>query len=920
MKPLSIFLLSSVAAFAADFLTGQAARITIGQSTFTSQDSGLPSAFQLGAVTGLAYVNNTLFVVDSNHIQADPILNRVLIFNNISRFIYTPTGEIPQGIRCPVCASTTSDGGANVVLGQPGFTTSDVNLTQSGFRVPTAVASDGQILAVADTDNNRVLLWKNIPTSNNTPADIVLGQPDFKTATPAVNAKAMRGPQGVWIQGTRLFVADTHNSRVLVWNTIPTTNGQAADFVLGQPNLTSAPAATVLDLPPQANNLFSPVSVTSDGTRLFVTDLGHNRVLIWNSIPTQTQQAADIVVGQPDMTSEVDNNSPKLCVSTGVDTTNNNAPTYPRRCGGTMSLPRYALSDGKRLFIADGGNDRVLVYNSIPTQSGQTADVILGQTDEFTDQVTDSTDTFRPDSNVLRSSANTMRTPLSLAWDGANLFVSDPYDRRVLVFTPGLATVPINGITNFASGEVFAVGSVTFSGTIKTGDIVTITINSTDYAYTIVDKDTLTTIIQSLADKINGKTSGTPDPNVVATPNPGFSELLLTSKKPGIDGNNIFYSTKAAAAATTDTAMIVVTANGSLLNGGQNAAEVAPGTIVSIKGTFLSDAPAAGVAGIPDANGFYPTTLAGVQVYFDGIKAPLVFVSPTEVRVQVPFEVIDTNGSSAFVRTVHNDGSVTTTTAVGVPIVFQNPGIFADTGTDPRPVIAAHFSSKGIAVVSVDGSIHAGDTITVGIEDRVYTYAVQSSDTLSIVRDALIALINANPDEKLTATQAQQFTRIILTAKVSGPDGNGIAVSASSSTNASIIGTALNSQTCCASVAGARVTLDNPAIPGEVITIYATGLGLTLGPDGSPLGVTGQVFNGPAFNTPASPVDNAQVGGRTANVLNAGLQPGTLGIYRIDLQLSDQLPTNPNTQMFIAQVVFTSNIVTIPIVAPTPPQ
>jgi uncharacterized protein (TIGR03437 family) len=155
---------------------------------------------------------------------------------------------------------------------------------------------------------------------------------------------------------------------------------------------------------------------------------------------------------------------------------------------------------------------------------------------------------------------------------------------------------------------------------------------------------------------------------------------------------------------------------------------------------------------------------------------------------------------------------------------------------------------------------------------------------------------------------------------VSGPDGNGIAVTASNSSSASIIGTALNPQTCCASIAGARVTLDNPVVPGEVITIYATGLGLTLGPDGSPLGVTGQVFNGPAFNTPSSPVDNAQVGGRTANVLNAGLQPGTLGIYRIDLQVSDQLPTNPNTQMFIAQVVFTSNIVTIPIVAPAPIQ
>ncbi len=100
-----------------------------------------------------------------------------------------------------------------------------------------------------------------------------------------------------------MFVADTQNHRVLIWNSIPTSNNQPADVVLGEPNFTTAPPATVSDLPPTASNLFSPVSVTSDGQRLYVTDLGHNRVLIWNSIPTQNGQAADVVVGQPNMTS-----------------------------------------------------------------------------------------------------------------------------------------------------------------------------------------------------------------------------------------------------------------------------------------------------------------------------------------------------------------------------------------------------------------------------------------------------------------------------------------------------------------------------------------------------------------------------------------------------------------------------------------
>ena len=52
------------------------------------------------------------------------------------------------------------------------------------------------------------------------------------------------------------------------------------------------------------------------------------------------------------------------------------------------------LSDGTRLFIADGGNDRVLVFNHIPTQNGAEADIVLGQPDEYASVVTSTTDLF----------------------------------------------------------------------------------------------------------------------------------------------------------------------------------------------------------------------------------------------------------------------------------------------------------------------------------------------------------------------------------------------------------------------------------------------------------------------------------------------------------------------------------------------
>ena len=346
---------------------------------------------------------------------------------------------------------------------------------------------------------------------------------------------------------------------------------------------------------------------------------------------------------------------------------------------------------------------------------------------------------------------------------------------------------------------------------------------------------------------------------------------------------------------------------------------MAPGTLLTISGTDLSDVPT-GVSGTPDSQGYYPTSLGGVEVYFDGIKAPLVFVSSTQINTQVPFEVNGSNGVTSFVRTMHDDGSVTATTSISVPIVPANPGIFAEPGQEPRPGVVYHTSSKGIAIVSVDGSILPNDVATVTIEDRSYSYTVESTDSLTTIRDGLIALINANPDEKVIASPSGQFTRIILTAKVAGPDGNGITVSASESpTSALVILTVLNSPpaTCCASVAGSLVTPDNPAVPGEVLTLYAAGIGLVTLADGTtPAGATGQIYTGPVFNIPVNSVDNAQLGTTTANVINAGLVPGLAGVYQVTFQIDSSLPTDPNTRLFIAQSVFTSNIVTIAVQAP----
>ncbi len=945
------------------FLTGQAARAVIGQPTFTAQNSGgvnsvatVPSGSAptvlpgiqtpasnsvFGAMGGLAYAANTLFVVDSNTLGLLPNNNRILVFDNVGQLFPGPADEIPPyTARCPLCG-----GQASFILGQPDITTvTALNPpTASSMRQPIGVASDGTILAVADTDNNRVLIWKSLPASMGQPADLVLGQPDFVSfAAGAAKATTMRGPQGVWVQNGMLFVADTGNNRILIWTSIPTSNNQPANLVLGQPNFTSGGQydLTNLSLTTAASLMASPTSVTSDGTHLFVADLGFNRVLIWNKIPTQNQQPADVEVGQLNMTNSIPNDAAELCTSNGTDSSGN--PTYPNTCKATMQFPRFALSNGTSLFIADGGNDRVLVFNTIPTTNGAAADEVLGEPDEFSDLVSSSTSILSTGPPLVQSASNLTPTPTSLAWDGTNLYVADPSDYRILVFTPAQPNVPITGIVNSASQAIFAQATVVVGGTITAKDTLSVTIGSptsttttATYTYTILSTDTIDTVAQGLVAVINASNSGAGDPNVLVYDQVGLATVVIVARIPGPLGDNISLST-----AVSTNATITGTTSGATLAGGGTAGDVAAGTLITINGSNLSDvtAVAPGATQAPTL----PFSLGGVEILFDGDRGPLLMVSPNQVTAQVPWELTGSNSTSVYLRTTHADGSVTITNAIGVPLLAGAPGIYAvgsaTTGAiEPRVGQAYHGSSFATGIFTFNSAtIQAGDAGTIIVGDRPYTYTVQATDTLYTVALAFANLINADPEVNVTASLVPLSNSLLVTAKVPGPLGNGIVLTASTTTattntsGALLTITAGNSVTCCANVVNRPVTAQNPALPGETIYFLATGLGLVctsadLSSDG--LGncsspdpakdalITGIAYNGPWESVTEQPV-NATVAGSAATILSTGIVPGTVGLYQIVVQLPSTLTANPFTQLFIQQSFNASNIVTIPIGAP----
>ena len=229
-----------------------------------------------------------------------------------------------------------------------------------------------------------------------------------------------------------------------------------------------------------------------------------------------------------------------------------------------------------------------------------------------------------------------------------------------------------------------------------------------------------------------------------------------------------------------------------------------------------------------------------------------------------------------------------------------------------------HGSSSAFNLIDVDGTIQAGDIGSITIGNATYTYTVLASDTLASVRDALVALINSAPDPNVYAYATNEFTRLALVSITPGPQGEGTAVTETVTTatantaGAELLLTVYNATMCCSNIEGAPVDNSNPAVPGEMVYVFATGLGVT-----SPQTVdTGQVFEGGSLNPLATAVDSILTGGTTANPVSVGLVPGTVGVYYVQFLLNSGLASNKLTQMTIAQQAFVSNVVTFPVAVP----
>ena len=315
---------------------------------------------------------------------------------------------------------SSNDAAADFVLGQPNFTSTGGGAAANQFGGPQSPVVYKQELLVSDFYNSRVLIWKKLPTTDQVPANIVIGQKKFGTRDDACSATGMSAPETISAAGGKLVVADSSNSRVLIYKKIPKKNGAKPSIVLGQKNFTTCVAlnnGSGVSGPPSNANFSYPAGVWTDGTRLVVTDEDENRVLIWKTFPKKDFQPADVVLGQPDFTSAVVNND---------GSGGSGSPSAKN-----MNMPYDGVfSNGTQLFIDDQKNERILVWNTFPTTNFAAADVVLGQPN-FSCGVANNDGTGCV---TGAPSANNLSEPTGITQVGNQLIVDDG-NSRYLVFT-----------------------------------------------------------------------------------------------------------------------------------------------------------------------------------------------------------------------------------------------------------------------------------------------------------------------------------------------------------------------------------------------------------------------------------------------------------------------------------------------------
>lgn len=334
-------------------------------------------------------------------VVADRFNNRVLIWH------HAPSGNTPP----------------DLVLGQPSFIESHSGSGLDQMNFPGQVSLGGGKLIVADSNNDRILIWDTFPTRSGQPADRAVTYPS--------GVNALRWPWGVWSDGRRLMATSTSNGKVLVWNDLPAASGVPPDYTLAARNAGTG-----------TNRFGTPRFISTDGrSYLIVGD--HNAqesssfgAFFWNYFPTSENSPYSFFGwgfdrNQFPSTGFLASNGQFALFTTPAVSLWNAFPT-----ASNVNSPDLVVTSAKdlfeggdaggmvqtqdgRVYICAYNGNRIQGFHQLPSNPRQEPDFVIGAPDIYT--------------NTLQSEG--FITNAQLASDGTSLFAASGFERRMFVWS-----------------------------------------------------------------------------------------------------------------------------------------------------------------------------------------------------------------------------------------------------------------------------------------------------------------------------------------------------------------------------------------------------------------------------------------------------------------------------------------------------
>ena len=302
-----------------------------------------------------------------------------------------------------------------------------------------------------------------------------------------------------------------------------------------------------------------------------------------------------------------------------------------------------------------------------------------------------------------------LNAPLGIAVDSAgNLFIADYRNNRVRkVSTTGvITTVAGNGVPGL-SGDGGRAVDAQLSGpaglAIDSSNNIFISDCGNNRIRKVSSDGTITTIAGTL---IGYSGDG----------GPAATAQLDCPRAITIDGTGNIYVVDNEAVRLLRPSNQAILVGAILDAASESTAPLAPGKIVVIYGTGLG--PATLVPNQVASGGVFSTQAGGTAVFFNGIAAPIIYSSATQVAAVVPYGI---SGSPTAQVTVRYQGQQSSTFTV--PVAPSAPSFFSLYGT----------GAGQIAAINLDGSVNdAAHPVKVGSYISLYATGEGQTNPLGV--------------------------------------------------------------------------------------------------------------------------------------------------------------------------------------------